>query len=87
MRERLAWEREILEELKGETIEGKLKVVQSFDHKLSKDEKEALIEVLEEKIEEKKRLEETRIRRSKIEGEKIRKLKKLNILESGDEKN
>lgn len=48
MREKLAWEREVLQELKGDfTVDQKAKVAQSFDRKLTEDEKKALDKVIQ----------------------------------------
>ena len=58
VRENLAWEKEVLEELKGEVVNEKAKVAQSFDRKLTEDEKMALNKVIEERIKEKQRINE-----------------------------
>jgi hypothetical protein len=44
--------------LKGELLNEKAKVAQSFDRKLTEDEKMALNKVIEEKIKEKQRINE-----------------------------
>ena len=46
VRENLVWEKEVLEELKGEVVNERAKVAQSFDRKLTEDEKMALNKVI-----------------------------------------
>lgn len=53
----------MLLELKGHSIEEKIKVLQSFDHKLSKDEKEALEDIIEEAVKAQQRREEIKMQR------------------------
>ena len=52
MRERLAWQKEMLNELKGDEIEmNNPKVKQSFDNKFSKEERDAFDKILTEEEE------------------------------------
>ena len=76
MRERLAWEREVLGELRGEKGERE-KVEQVFDRRMKGDERQALDEVLRELGEEERMKWEVRKRREGIEAQKMRKLSKL----------
>ena len=76
IRERLAWERELYAEMKGDVVEDE-KVKQVFDRRMKGDERQALDEVLKELSEEERQLCEVRKRREELEAQKRMKLEKL----------
>lgn len=79
LRERLAWEREMLGTLKGDGEERE-KVQQVFDRRLNQEEKEALGAVLREHDLEEEHLEEVKKRRADLQQQRIRKLQRLSTL-------
>lgn len=86
MRERLAWQKEMLNELKGDEIEmNNPKVKQSFDNKFSKEERDAFDKILTEEEEQKIKIEAIKRRKQILIEERNRKLRKLNIIDDVDE--
>ena len=83
-RERLQWEREALANLDNEleemdSLKKRYNVVQSYDKKLTKDEKDKLTEVIEEVKEDKIEIDEIKRLREIATKSRIEKLKKLKL--------